>query len=139
MSIKSCAFAALAAFALGSAAMAENIEMVIGDKTFAIELNGNDAAKALIARLPVKLQFEDYGSTERIAYLNPKLDTGSAPARTTPKTGDVTYYMPWGNLAVFVKPFRTSDGLVPLGHMSDEALTALRDCGSAEVMFRSVK
>lgn len=82
------------------------------------------------------LEFEDYGSVERIAYLNPKLDVGSAPTRTTPEAGDITYYVPWGNLAVFVRGFRPSESLVPLGRMSAEAMRALRDCGSAKVTLR---
>ncbi|MBM6703608.1 hypothetical protein H6A60_03785 [Sutterella massiliensis] len=116
--------------------MAQDIEMAIGGKVYTITLEENDAAKALAARLPIKLQFEDFGAVERIAYLNPKLDVGNAPTRTTPKTGDLTYYMPWGNLAAFTGNFRSSESLVPLGRMSTEAIRALRDSGSADVTLR---
>lgn len=128
--------AACAALALGGVAMAQDIEMAIGGKVYTITLEENDAAKALAARLPIKLQFEDFGAVERIAYLNPKLDVGNAPTRTTPKTGDLTYYMPWGNLAAFTGNFRSCESLVPLGRMSTEAIRALRDSGSADVTLR---
>ena len=82
--------------------MAQTVEMHIGAKSFFIELNGNDAARDFASRLPMELQFEDFAGTERIAYLNPKLNVGEAPTHMTPQTGDVAYYIPWGNLAVFV-------------------------------------
>ncbi len=128
----------LAALLLTSGAplMAQSIEMHIGEKTFPIELNGNDAAKNFAQRLPLRLQFEDYAGTERIAYLNPKLDVGEAPTHTTPKTGDITYYIPWGNLAVFVRSFRPSESLVPLGSLSEEARRALEQSGDQTVEFR---
>lgn len=136
MNLKNKALVVLAALILGSGSMAETVEMVIADKAYPVELDEHDASKALIARLPMTLEFEDFGATERIAYLNPKLDVGRAPTRTTPKAGDITYYVPWGNLAVFVRSFRSSESLVPLGRMSDEAMKALRDCGSTSVTIR---
>lgn len=38
-----------------------------------------------------------------------------------------------GNLAAFVRPFRLSEGLVPLGHMDEAAIEALRRGGRARV------
>lgn len=116
--------------------MAQSVEMQIEGKTYRMELNGNDAARSFAARLPVRLQFEDYARTERIAYLNPKLDVGDAPTHMTPQTGDLAYYIPWGNLAVFVRDFRPSESLVPLGRLEDEALRALAASGDRTVEFR---
>jgi hypothetical protein len=31
--------------------------------------------------------------------------------------GDITYYAPWGNLAIFYRDFGYSPGLVRLGHI----------------------
>ena len=92
---------------LGEIAMAQDIEMVIGEHTYTITLNDNDAAKSLVSRLPMTLTFENFGRYERIAYLKPTLTIGNAPRSTDPKTGDFTYYIPWGNLAAFVADFRT--------------------------------
>ena len=121
---------------IGEPVMAQSIEMRIGEKTFPIELNGNDAARSFASRLPVKLQFEDFGRTERIAYLNPKLEVGDAPTRTNPVTGDITYYIPWGNIAVFVRDFRPSESLVPLGRLTEEARRAIAESGDKVVEFR---
>lgn len=121
---------------LGANAMAQDIEMIIGEKTFVVSLNENEAAKDLIGQLPLTLTFENFGQTERIAYLNTPLKLGNAPTKTTPQTGDLTYYIPWDNLAVFVKPFRPSEDLVPLGKMGAEAVEALKASGSHPVTLK---
>ena len=116
--------------------MAQTVEMRIGNAVHQVVLNDNDAARSFAARLPLTLQFDDYAGTERIAYLNPKLKVGGAPTHTTPKTCDLTYYIPWGNLAVFVRDFRFSESLVPLGRLSEEGCRALAASGGEPVEFR---
>ncbi|MDL2060003.1 cyclophilin-like fold protein [Mesosutterella sp. AGMB02718] len=130
------AAAAAAAALISGAAMAENILMQTGGKTYSIALLDNDAARSFASQLPLKLRFEDYGEVERVAYLKEKLATGSAPKIHTPSRGELNYYAPWGNLCAFTGPFRRSPGLVPLGRMSGEAIEALRGSGSSEVVFR---
>ena len=122
---------------LGEIAMAQDIEMVIGEHTYTITLNDNDAAKSLVSRLPMTLTFENFGRYERIAYVKPTLTIGNAPRSTDPKTGDFTYYIPWGNLAAFVADFRPSDELVPLGKMGKEAIAALKASGEQPVTFKA--
>jgi hypothetical protein len=75
------------------------------------------------------LMLEDYAATEKIGYPPRKLSIMGAPAGTEPRTGDVTYYAPWGNLALFHKDFRSSSGLIPLGKIQS-GLEALREPGS---------
>ena len=85
------------------------------------ELNGGAAAESLWAMLPLTLDFEDFNGTERIAYTDEKISTEGAPASFTPNAGDITLYAPWGNIAVFYRPFRESRGLVPLGRFVEGA------------------
>ena len=124
---------------LGGTVMAQDIEMVIGEQTYTVTLNDNDAAKNLPARLPMTITFENFGRYERIAYLKPGLTIGKAPCSTNPKTGDLTYYIPWGNLAACVADFRESDELVPLGKMGNEAINALKASGDQPVTLRVKK
>lgn len=131
--------AIMACLLLSGNVMAQNIQIKVGDKSFACELNGNDAAKDLASNLPLKLKFEDFGSTERISYLPKSLNLGSASRSCDPQKGDITYYVPWGNIAVFVRDFRPSDNLVPLGKLSPEALKAIRESGSKEVEINLLK
>ncbi len=136
MRLREMALSAAAVFFLCGAAAAADIEFVIGGKTYQAELLDNDAAKDLAAKMPLTLPFEDYASTERIAYLPSKLRTGNAPQSSKPEKGSVSYFAPWGNLAVFLHPFRESDGLVPLGKISAEGLAALEKSGDHPVTIR---
>lgn len=119
-----------------SAAQAADIEMVIHDRVYPIVLEEHAGTAAFVAMLPLTLTFENYGSTERIAYLPRKLVASGMPDHTTPKRGDITIYLPWGNVAVFVKDFRESPGLMPMGHLSEAALKGIVESGDAPVTFR---
>ena len=46
-----------------------------------------------------------------------------------PSAGDIAFYAPWGNLAVFYRGFRYSPGLVLLGRI-DTGLEMLSRTGS---------
>lgn len=130
---------AIRACLLGECAMAETIEMVIGDKAYPVQLENHDAAKDFVKRLPMTLTFENFGSTERIAYLKNALTLGSAPRSTNPVTGDFAYYIPWGNVCVFVRDFRPSEELVPMGKFSAEATKAIKHSGDKPVTFRALQ
>lgn len=69
------------------------------------------AGRDFAALLPLELSLSDYHATEKIADLPRKLVITDAPASYTPRTRDITYYGPWGNLAIGYKPFRSSRGL----------------------------
>ncbi|MEU2913682.1 cyclophilin-like fold protein [Streptomyces massasporeus] len=50
------------------------------------------------------------------------MTTDNAPAPQAAKTGDLTYYAPWGNLAVFYKDGPSaSEDLLILGHIDADA------------------
>src|SRR5207244_10752150 len=51
--------------------------------------------------LPLRLTLTDYAGTEKISDLPRRLSIEGAPAGVEPATGDITYYAPWGNLAIF--------------------------------------
>lgn len=130
---------ALAIFLAGEAVMAATIEMVVDNKVYNVELADHAAAQDFMSRLPMTLSFENFGQTERIAYLKNALKLGNAPTSTTPVVGDFAYYIPWGNVCVFIKDFRHSSDLVPMGKMSKEATEAVRKSGDRPVTFRTVR
>jgi hypothetical protein len=127
--------AALAALA-GGVAMAEDCVIEIGNRTYPFALNESESARSLAEQFPLAVTFEDYGSTERIAYLKKRLSTKGAPASHKPERGDVAYYAPWGNLAIFRKPFDDSPGLILLGRIPDESLKAVVESGSQKAVLR---
>ncbi len=85
-----------------------------------------------ISLLPLTITLEDYGKTEKISYLPRKLSTQAAPAGIDPAVGDLTYYAPWGNLAIFIHDFGYSNGLVLLGKI-DGDMSALNVSGPVKV------
>lgn len=50
--------------------------------------------------LPLKMTLKDYASTEKVSDLPKKLSMQHAPDGSKPKTGHISYYAPWGNLAI---------------------------------------
>jgi hypothetical protein len=95
----------------------DRIRLSFNNQEIVVALEDNSASRSLLSQLPLELKFENYGSTEKISYLPKKLDITGAPGSCTPKTYDLTYYSPWGNLAFFIKDFRNSNGLIPLGRI----------------------
>lgn len=112
-----------------------------------IRMNGNEVTATLIdnatsrdfaSLLPLTLKLEDYGETEKIGYLPRKLSTEGAPPGSDPSVGDVSYYAPWGNLAIFRRDFRYSSGLIKLGKV-DTGMEALNVPGSVKVTIDLIR
>ena len=81
-------------------------------------LDDTPTVRDFVKQLPLKLKLEDYSSTEKIAYLPNKLSTQNAGAGFDPDVGDITYYAPWGNLAIFYQDFGYSHNLIRLGRIT---------------------
>ena len=95
-------------------------------------LGDGEASRDFASLLPLVLTLEDYASTEKIADLPRKLSTKGAPPGTDAVVGDISYYAPWGNLALFYRPFEYSTGLVRLGKIESD-VDALRGPGPLSV------
>lgn len=108
------------------------IRFVVHGTTVSARLEDNASSRDFLALLPLTVTLEDYAATEKIAYLPRKLSSAGAPATIVPRAGDVAYYAPWGNLAIFHKDFRSSPGLVKLGQI-ERGLDALREKGSSVI------
>ncbi len=91
------------------------IRLTVGGKKVVVKMHDNATSRDLVAQLPLTMKLSDYASTEKVATLPKKLSTKGAPAGFDPSVGDVTYYAPWGNLAIFYKDFGYAKGLVSLG------------------------
>jgi hypothetical protein len=104
------------------------IRMDIEGTAITATLANNPTSRDFVSLLPLTLTLKDYAGTEKISDLPRKLSTEGAPAGTDPSIGDIAYYAPWGNLAIFYRDFGYSRGLVILGKIDDgmEALSAPR-------------
>ncbi|MCA1222891.1 cyclophilin-like fold protein [Streptomyces sp. 8L] len=98
--------------------METKISVTLDGRSVGATLNNSPAARDFAELLPLTLDLQDFHSTERIAGLPRKLDTDGAPAPVAAKVGDIAYYAPWGNLALFYQdgPAPSADLLV-LGHL----------------------
>lgn len=95
-----------------------DIRVTLDGQEVEATLNDSPAARDLASLLPLTLDLKDFHGTERIADPPRKLTTEHAPEPQAPKTGDLTYYAPWGNLALFYKDGPSaSEDLLVLGHI----------------------
>jgi hypothetical protein len=100
------------------------------------KLENSETAQEFAALLPLSLTLEDYSKTEKISDLPTKLTTKGAPAAITPKTGDIAFYAPWGNVAIFYRDGHHSPGLIKLGEM-DSNVEAFTVPGSLTVTIEA--
>lgn len=114
------------------------IRIRIGEKVVTATLNHSQTARDFVSLLPLTLTLEDYAKTEKISYLPRKLSTKGAPAGSDPSIGDIAYYAPWGNLAIFYKNGSYSNGLIILGKI-DGDMEALNVPGTTKATIELVK
>jgi hypothetical protein len=113
------------------------IRLTINGKAIGATLISNGAAQDFLSLLPLTLTLEDYAATEKIAYPPRKLSTAGAPPGSDPSVGDIAYYAPWGNLAIFYRDAPYAKGLVPLGRI-DSGIEALSVSGKLKVTIEPV-
>lgn len=114
------------------------IRIISEDKVVTATLNRSQAAQDFVAMLPLTLTLKDYGQTEKVSDLPQKLSTTGSPSGYTPHTGDIAYYAPWGNLAIFRRDFGYSNGLIKLGQIN-ESLEILDISGEIQITFELEK
>ncbi|MGZ8251539.1 MAG: cyclophilin-like fold protein [Methylophilaceae bacterium] len=90
-----------------------------GQEAVMATLDNSPAVLDLLKQLPLTLEFSDHAGTEKIAYPPHKLATSGVAKGYAGKAGDITYYAPWGNLAIFYRnsDVGTANGLVYLGKL----------------------
>jgi hypothetical protein len=117
---------------------AMKIRITIDSASISAQLEDNPSARDFASLLPLTVALEDYARTEKITYLPRKLSTADAPAGVDPSIGDVAYYAPWGNLAIFYRDFGYSSGLIKLGTIDPSAVAALSRSGSGQATIELV-
>ena len=117
---------------------AMKIRINVEGATITATLEDNETARDFASLLPLAVTLKDYASTEKIADLPKRLTTGGAPAGIDPSVGDITYYAPWGNLAIFYKDFGYASGLVKLGTI-DSGIEALDRPGRTEATIELIE
>lgn len=112
-----------------------NIEgtITVGSENFSVIYQDNPTVRSLIEQMPFMVELEDYANLEKIFYPDPALSTKNAPDGAEAIKGDVMYYAPWDDVAIFYKDFKYAKGLIPLGHIQqiDDLIEALNSTNTA--------
>jgi len=114
------------------------IRLKVGDKVLTATLIDSKTTRDFISLLPLTLTLKDYAGTEKVSDLPKRLSTEGAPSGIDPSVGDITYYAPWGNLAIFYRDFGYSSGLVILGKI-DSGIETFNMPGSLKATFELIK
>ena len=113
------------------------IRITLNGRAITATLTESATSRDFVSLLPMNLTLEDYGETEKIGYLPRRLCADGAPAGSNPSAGDVAYYAPWRNLAIFRRDFRYSAGLVKLGKI-ESGLEVLDVVGSSDARIELI-
>lgn len=115
------------------------MRFTIGDEVLTATILDTETSRDFVSMLPLKLRMDDYVGTEKISNLPRKLSVKNAPVGYDPAIGDIAYYSPWGNLAVFYKDAGYAKGLIKLGTIEGdiERLASLE--GEFEAVLELVK
>lgn len=106
-------------FTMNAFTQSTKVKLIFNDNEVYALITNSNAGNDFLSLLPMNLKIEDFNGTEKISYLSRKLNTQNEPDGITPKAGDITYYAPWGNLAIFYKNFRYSNNLIYLGRFEN--------------------
>ncbi|WP_256856211.1 cyclophilin-like fold protein [Rodentibacter genomosp. 2] len=100
------------------------VKVSLDSGVYSATLADNPTSQSFWQKLPIESKLDSYGHNEKVVYMNDKLSTENAPAAYTGKAGDITYYAPWGNIAMFLDKGPHAPGLIYMGKF-DGDLTAL--------------
>ena len=114
------------------------IRLTVDDRSITATLIDSPTSRDFISMLPITFTLEDYADTEKIVYLPRKLSEEGAPAGVDPSVGDITYYAPWGNLALFYRDFGYAKGLIKLGSI-DEGMDVFDVSGTVTVSIEALQ
>jgi hypothetical protein len=106
-------------------ATAVKVRIIFNDQAMTAVLEDNPSARDFASMLPLHdLTIDNYADNEKISYLPRKLTEEGSGRFGNERPGDLCYYAPWGNLALFYAGYRWSRGLIRLGRI-DGSFTPL--------------
>lgn len=91
-----------------------NIKIANHALTATFALNDSPAAQGLLKQLPLTITVKNYSSDEKVFYPTP-LSVNDTPA-SKGQAGDLAYFAPWDDVAIFYRDFSAAPGLYQLGH-----------------------
>ncbi|MEX2594673.1 MAG: cyclophilin-like fold protein [Anditalea sp.] len=114
------------------------LKITVGETILTATMHGHPASRDFVSLLPLNLTLTDYAGTEKVSDLPKMLSTKDAPAGYKPSAGDITFYAPWGNLALFYSDFSYSNGLILLGKLDGE-MDVFKTSGAVQVKIELIQ
>ncbi|WP_111496846.1 cyclophilin-like fold protein [Marinobacter bohaiensis] len=114
------------------------IRIIVENQEMSALLEDTPAARQFAGMLPLDLSLEDFHAIEKVTDLPDRLSTDEAPDGYDPGIGDITYYAPWGNLAIFYRDSGYARGLVSLGRI-EGSIDALQQPGPLAARIERVE
>lgn len=112
------------------------VNITLNNQTITATLIDNAAAEDLYSRLPLEVTLNDFNNTtEKIFYPEPALNIDGVTRGYAPTPGDITIYIPWGNVAIFCKSWSHSNDLIKIGHIDNDGIQALRVGGDIKIVI----
>lgn len=115
---------ALALFTLNAAATMK-LKITLDSGVYSATLEDNLTSQSFWQQLPLESELGNYSHNEKIFYPPQKLSTQNAPESYAANAGDITYYAPWGDVAMFFEQGEKARGLIYLGKFEGD-LNALK-------------
>ncbi len=100
------------------------IEIEIVGKRLTGRLASTPIAAALLAQLPLTLDFRDFGQQEKIANLPRAIDTDGAPRGSAAPAATIAYYSPAQALVLYYEDVGQFAGIMPVGVFDDTTALA---------------
>ena len=113
------------------------VQITTATSSIVATIEDSATSRDFIKMLPLTVTLDDFHKTEKIVVLPEALSTDGSASGYSPRKGDIAYYKPWGNLAIFYKDFGHSAGLVRLGHI-DNNLQVLSQSGRLDVTIELI-
>ena len=88
---------------------------------------------AMLERARDELNAIQQGNFPAVKTSDPELELEGVTRGCAPVPGDITIYVPWGNLAIFCKNWSSSNDLVRIGHIDGNGIEALNVPGDISV------
>ena len=109
----------------------------LDDIEIVVHIADNPTSRDFVSMLPLTLEFEDFASMEKLSYLPRELTVEGSPS-TTPRNGDLIYFVPWGNLGFYYDVDRRDpsfdDRVILIGTIeTGEDVLGRLECGPVHV------
>lgn len=112
-----------------------NMKLIIGDKTFDVQLEDNKTARAVLEQLPLDLQMTELNGNEKYYYYSSLPTAATRPG--TIHAGDIMLYQS-NTLVLFYKTFESNYSYTRIGHITDtKGLAEALGSGDVLVQWRT--